>query len=301
MNNPSPARRRLIKALAGVGAATVAARQLPEQWTRPLVNHVLLPAHARLSTVTGVYSTTALVITDAGGSLLDGLVTPAHASAPLVVDANIYADIVNGVASVQVLIGTSGNSTGFYFTGSGIEVGAASATTLTLQNVGDCGLDNASALIRIDGVTGTADGTLYFTSNNTGVRDEPFHLVPGGSPIPNPGDCAYLLSDRNLKNNFAAVDPQAILERVARLPIESWNYTSQGEGIRHIGPMAQDFYQAFNVGEDDRHINMVDANGVVLAAIQALYGMVQEKDRQIEELAKELEAIKGAGKKPSGG
>jgi hypothetical protein len=56
--------------------------------------------------------------------------------------------------------------------------------------------------------------------------------------------------------------------------------------------MAQDFYQAFSVGEDDRHINMVDANGVVLAAIQALYGKVQEKDRQIEALARELEALK---------
>jgi hypothetical protein len=301
MNRPSPARRKLIKALAGIGAGAVAVRQLPQEWTRPLVNHVLLPAHARLSTITGVYSTAALVVTDAGGALLDGVIAPVYASVPVAVTASIYADIVDGVASVQVLISTSDHSVGFYFTGSGIEVGAVGATALALKNEGSCGLEEASASIRIDDVTGTANGTLYFTSINTGARDEPFQLALGGSPIPNPGDCQPLLSDRNLKNNFAPVDPRAILEQVANLSIESWNYNFQGEGIRHIGPMAQDFYRVFNVGEDDRHINMVDANGVVLAAIQALYGMVQEKDRQIEALAQELEAIKGAGKKAAGG
>jgi len=129
-------------------------------------------------------------------------------------------------------------------------------------------------------------------SSLSAQRDQVVNLPLGGAPIVNPVPCAGVPSDRNIKNNFAAVDPQSILERVAQLPIETWNYNFQGEGIRHIGPMAQDFYQAFNVGEDDRHINMVDANGVVLAAIQALYGKVQEKDRQIEALARELEALK---------
>jgi len=141
-------------------------------------------------------------------------------------------------------------------------------------------------------VTGTANGTIIFNGTNTIERSAPFNLNPGGAPIPYPGACGSVDSDRNIKSNFAAVDPQAILDRVAQLPIESWNYNFQGEGIRHIGPMAQDFYQTFNVGEDDRHINMVDANGVVLAAIQALYGKVQEKERQIEALARELEALK---------
>ena len=34
--------------------------------------------------------------------------------------------------------------------------------------------------------------------------------------------------------------------------------------------MAQDFYAAFGIGPDDRHIATVDADGVVLAAIQGL-------------------------------
>ncbi len=41
--------------------------------------------------------------------------------------------------------------------------------------------------------------------------------------------------------------------------------------MRHVGPMAQDFYAAFRVGEDDRHITSIDEDGVALAAIKALH------------------------------
>jgi hypothetical protein len=53
------------------------------------------------------------------------------------------------------------------------------------------------------------------------------------------------------------------------LPIDEWSYVSE-RGVRHVGPMAQDFYAAFNVGEDDRHISSIDESGVALAAIKAL-------------------------------
>ena len=39
---------------------------------------------------------------------------------------------------------------------------------------------------------------------------------------------------------------------------------------RHIGPMAQDFYAAFGLGQGETTIATVDADGVALAAIQAL-------------------------------
>jgi len=41
--------------------------------------------------------------------------------------------------------------------------------------------------------------------------------------------------------------------------------------VRHVGPMAQDFYAAFKVGEDDKHITSIDEDGVALAAIKALH------------------------------
>lgn len=98
-------------------------------------------------------------------------------------------------------------------------------------------------------------------------------------------------SDRNMKENLASVDSQDILAKVVNLPIATWNYKQQNSGIRHIGPMAQDFAAAFEVGESDRMINMIDANGVALAAIQALHQQLQEKDAQIRAMRTDLENL----------
>jgi hypothetical protein len=89
------------------------------------------------------------------------------------------------------------------------------------------------------------------------------------------------ISDRNLKENFIQMDGHEVLNRLASIPVESWNYKSQNPAIRHIGPMAQDFYAAFGLGEDDKHITTVDADGVALAAIQGLYELVKEKEAEL--------------------
>jgi septal ring factor EnvC (AmiA/AmiB activator) len=53
--------------------------------------------------------------------------------------------------------------------------------------------------------------------------------------------------------------------------------------------MAQDFAAAFAVGEDDKHICTVDAQGVAFAAIQGLYRLLQEKDAQTAGLQAQLQ------------
>ena len=97
-----------------------------------------------------------------------------------------------------------------------------------------------------------------------------------------------MLSDRAIKDNFEPIDENDILRKVSSLKIETWNYTDRDKGVRHIGPMAQDFMASFNVGDSDRHIHMVDANGVNLAAIKALNTKLEEKDAQIQELHEKL-------------
>ena len=52
--------------------------------------------------------------------------------------------------------------------------------------------------------------------------------------------------------------------------------------------MAQDFYAAFNIGSDDKHISTVDEGGVALAAIQGLNEKLKEKDAKIEAMEKRL-------------
>jgi len=76
-----------------------------------------------------------------------------------------------------------------------------------------------------------------------------------------------------VKTNIAPLDETAVLEKVAALPISRWSYKSE-RGVRHVGPMAQDFYAAFGVGADDKHITSIDEDGVALAAIKALHAHV---------------------------
>ena len=74
------------------------------------------------------------------------------------------------------------------------------------------------------------------------------------------------------------------------MSIQKWNYKDDAK-VRHIGPMAQDFYAAFGVGPDEKHIAMVDADGVALAAIQGLHEIVQEKEAAIEALRRENQSL----------
>lgn len=100
-----------------------------------------------------------------------------------------------------------------------------------------------------------------------------------------PGGGAWsMLSDRNAKEQFESTNGREILARLALIPIGTWKYKAQDDSIRHIGPMAQDFYAAFGVGEDNRHITTVDADGVALAAIQALKAENDDLRAQIAEL-----------------
>jgi hypothetical protein len=99
-------------------------------------------------------------------------------------------------------------------------------------------------------------------------------------------------SDRNAKTFFGTVDRCQILEHLSRLPITTWSYKTQMSHIRHLGPTAQDFYEVFGLGDDDKYISTVDADGVALAAIQALYELIKEKEVQIKTQQKYIGLMK---------
>jgi hypothetical protein len=102
-------------------------------------------------------------------------------------------------------------------------------------------------------------------------------------------------SDRNAKENFQAVNPLDVLEKLSAMPISRWNF-KEDAGTTHLGPMAQDFHAAFNVGPDDKHIATVDADGVALAAIQGLNQKLTDelkhRDAENAEMKQELGELK---------
>lgn len=96
------------------------------------------------------------------------------------------------------------------------------------------------------------------------------------------------LSDRNAKRDVEALDADALLERVAGLPLSAWSYT--GDQARHVGPMAQDFSAVFGLGTDERHVAPADVAGVGLVAVQALRERVAELERELVGLEERLAA-----------
>ena len=118
-----------------------------------------------------------------------------------------------------------------------------------------------------------------------------FDLKPNGNLIID--GTLVQSSDRNKKENFADVDSMAILDKLARIPMQTWNYKSDDDSVRHIGPTAQDFHKQFKLGENDKTIATVDASGVNLAAIQALLKKVEileAEQREMKQLIGELQS-----------
>ncbi len=143
---------------------------------------------------------------------------------------------------------------------------------------GICAPLNATAA---DQFLARATGGVEFITGFQFCSVGPCTQVSGVQVAPGGGSWSSI-SDRNVKDHFAPVDKLQFLARVLALPITTWNYKTQVASIRHIGPMAQDFFAAFNVGEDDRHITDIDEGGVALAAIQGLNQKLEEELRQKE-------------------
>lgn len=98
----------------------------------------------------------------------------------------------------------------------------------------------------------------------------------------------YSNSDRDSKTNIARADSLEILRKLVSLPISTWEYKGD-TGVRHIGPMAQDFYAEFGLGASPTGISTIDAGGVALAAVQGLYAELESAQAENMSLKKRIE------------
>ncbi len=150
-----------------------------------------------------------------------------------------------------------------------------------------------------DGCAGFSSDSVYPTANNQfiargcgGIKFFTNQNLTAGVELAAGGGSWSSVSDRNMKENFIALDGEDVLRRLRSVPVSMWNYKSQDKGIRHIGPMAQDLFSAFNVGESDRLINTIDIDGVNLAGVRALEERTATQQSKIEALERENAAMK---------
>jgi|688.fasta_scaffold182392_1 hypothetical protein len=104
----------------------------------------------------------------------------------------------------------------------------------------------------------------------------------GVALVPN-GTAWATLSDSNAKTAVKAVNAREVLTRLSRLPVTEWEYRHD-PNRRYFGPMAQDFHAAFGLGNDDRTINTLDADGVLFLSVKGLVEELRERDKAIDEL-----------------
>ncbi len=194
-------------------------------------------------------------------------------------------------AEAATIPGGSGNSVGGAF---GFAAGrrAAAAHTGAFAWADSVDADFASQADNEFAVRATGGVRLVSAVDESGQPTAGVALAPGSGSW-------STLSDRAAKRNFEPVDGRRVLEQLAALPIQTWNYAQQDKSVRHLGPMAQDFQAAFHLGENERTISTVDADGVALAAIQGLHTLILEqkseleaRDARIERLERELQELR---------
>ena len=89
-----------------------------------------------------------------------------------------------------------------------------------------------------------------------------------------------------LKERFSPVDLTGVLDKVRDVDVSQWSYKSD-LNISHIGPTAEVFFELFGLGQNELSICTIDADGIVLAAIQALDKKIEER----EQLLKRVEIL----------
>jgi hypothetical protein len=105
-------------------------------------------------------------------------------------------------------------------------------------------------------------------------------------------------SSRTLKENYRLVDGEEVLGRIRTLPITTWNMIGGDRAVRHLGPVAEDFYAAFGLGLGETTIGLGDIDGVNLAAAKALEARTARLQQELAatraELAESREASAAA-------
>lgn len=98
--------------------------------------------------------------------------------------------------------------------------------------------------------------------------------------------------DRNKKENFTPVDGEWLLSKIRNIPITKWNYKMTDPNDKYIGPMAQDFYAAFQLGgTDSLGINTISIDGVNMAGVQALEKRTSEMKTAIVQLKEQNDLL----------
>ena len=190
--------------------------------------------------------------------------------------------------------------------GGGVAIGnGVSATGDNSMALGNFVSTNAMTGAFVYGDASSSQGIGAITPNQFVVRAQQFWLGTNNAVTATAGRFletstgAYLTSggawtnssDVNRKHAFQTVDGDDVLDKLAAMPVQTWSYKTEDNSVRHMGPTAQEFRKAFGLGDTDKAIATVDADGVSLAGIKALIERTTKLQHDNEDLRTALAEV----------
>lgn len=188
----------------------------------------------------------------------------------------------NGTSYYMNITGGA-NGMGIWHSGnSGIPLQVVQSSSNTSSNTVLIGNEGTGRTMEIQqNNSSNSNSMIYILKSGTGKVID----VSNGAFLSNGGVWTNA-SDKSLKENFTLIDKTDLLSKIDQLPITIWNYKNE-PNVKHIGPMSQDFYKLFGVGNDDKTISTIDPVGVALSAIKEL----NKKIKELEELKMQVEDL----------
>lgn len=186
---------------------------------------------------------------------------------------------VTGTGGVNLKVEDPASGAGFILSGNGYDFQFLAASNgdiriRSLTGIGEIKLDTSTGFWGINQTNPQAQLEVGGDAIIRGNLDVTGSVTEGSS--------------QTIKHGFEFVDSALILSKVMELPVLNWSYDNAPD-VTHIGPVAEDFFQLFGLGDSSSHIATVDRDGVALAAIQ---GLKDEKDAEIKALKNEIREIR---------
>ncbi len=225
------------------------------------------------------------------GSTLPFRIRPGAPTSSIFIDVD--GDVGMGTSSPGVplhIVESTGSNTPL------LKVTNNAPVSIQLENTAETdiwSIRRSGSGLAMDSTSGISN-TLYFDDGRVrlgtgGAGAETFLLAANGD-LTIAGTLTEN-SDRNSKHNIVPVTQDEILAKVMQLPIATWERIVDEPDVQHLGPMAQDFFALFGLGDDNRHIATIDTSGVALAAIQALGTKLAEKDALLQANQTQLDTL----------
>ena len=245
---------------------------------------------------------------------LDHELTDTAVMEPFYNAALTFGPLADDIIGAGEIYGEAGAAETAFFGDLGIGTDSPSASLHVLR-------DDSTAKIRVEETsTSVANRTMFFMENNGGAAFElvnnnlgvtwrfnnhnptaEFRVSVAGSgqqefKVDTSGNLEVTgtvtpMSSREAKENFQAISPGEILRKVDELPVLSWNYKSDDPGVRHLGPMGEDFYETFGLGKGGKGISVTDTAGLAFASIQALNSKIDLLENENAELKAQITEI----------